>query len=75
MYRFEDKGFKLTALKLTTPSPALLAEHYRDLSAKPFFPKLMGYMSSGPVVCMVWEGKNVVATGRKMLGVRKNRIE
>lgn len=66
--RFESKGYKLSALKLTTPSKDLLAEHYRDLAAKPFFPKLMSYMTSGPVVCMVWEGKNVVATGRKMLG-------
>ena len=40
----------------------------RDLAAKSFFPKLMGYMTSGPVVAMVWEGKNVVAAGRKMLG-------
>jgi nucleoside-diphosphate kinase len=45
-----------------------LEEHYRDLKSKSFFPKLMGYMTSGPVVAMVWEGKNVVVTGRKMLG-------
>ncbi len=38
------------------------------MSQKPFFPKLVQYMLSGPVVCMVWEGKSVVATGRKMLG-------
>ena len=50
------------------PTKDLLEEHYRDLKAKSFFPKLMSYMSSGPVVAMVWEGKNVVATGRKMLG-------
>lgn len=66
--RFEAKGYQLQALKLAQPSPALLEEHYQDLKAKSFFPKLMGYMSSGPVVCMVWSGKNVVATGRKMLG-------
>lgn len=33
-----------------------------------FFPKLIGYMTSGPVVAMVWEGKDAVVTGRKMLG-------
>merc|ERR1740138_757802 len=66
--RFESKGYKLNALKLETPPKELLEEHYKDLKDKPFFPKLMGYMTSGPVVCMVWEGKNVVATGRKMLG-------
>jgi nucleoside-diphosphate kinase len=66
--RFEQKGYKLVALKLTTPPRATLEEHYRDLASKPFFPKLMTYMTSGPVVAMVWEGKDVVATGRRMLG-------
>merc|ERR1719231_1272246 len=66
--RFEDKGYLLKAMKLVTPSADLLSEHYKDLKEKPFFPKLMGYMSSGPVVAMVWEGKNAVKTGRFMLG-------
>ena len=54
--RFEDKGYQLQALKMTSPSRELLEEHYRDLREKGFFPKLMSYMSSGPVVCMVWAG-------------------
>lgn len=66
--RFEQRGYKLVALKLTTPARATLEQHYKDLASKPFFPKLMTYMTSGPVVAMVWEGKDVVATGRKMLG-------
>lgn len=66
--RFEKRGFILRALKQTLPSEELLKNHYSDLSEKPFFPKLVKYMLSGPVVCMVWEGKAVVATGRKMLG-------
>lgn len=41
---------------------------HRDLVDKPFFPKMMEYMISGPVVCMAWEGKDVVRMGRKMLG-------
>jgi nucleoside-diphosphate kinase len=66
--RFEQKGFKLVALKLTNPTDALLRKHYADLAARPFFPKLIGYMASGPVVCMVWEGRGAVKTGRQMLG-------
>ena len=66
--RFEKKGYLLRGLKLLTPSQSLLEEHYESLKAKPFFPKLMGYMRSGPVVAMVWEGKDAVATGRRMLG-------
>uniref|UniRef100_A0A674P7R6 Nucleoside diphosphate kinase n=1 Tax=Takifugu rubripes TaxID=31033 RepID=A0A674P7R6_TAKRU len=46
----------------------LLMKHYIDLKERPFFPSLIKYMSSGPVVAMVWEGKGVVKTGRVMLG-------
>ncbi|KAJ9050262.1 nucleoside diphosphate kinase Ndk1 [Entomophthora muscae] len=66
--RFENRGFKLLALQLMTPSRKHLEEHYSDLSSKPFFPSLIDYMLSGPVVGMAWEGKNVVKTGRMMLG-------
>ena len=66
--RFEKRGYKLCGLALLHPSRALLEEHYGDLNTKSFFPKLVTYMLSGPVVGMVWEGKDVVKTGRKMLG-------
>ena len=66
--RFEKKGFKLLAMKLYSPSKELLEEHYKDLKEKPFFPKLVEYMMMGPVVCMIWQGREVVKTGRKMLG-------
>ena len=66
--RFESKGFKLVAMKLVHANEDLLKKHYSDLSARPFFPGLVKYMSSGPVVPMVWEGLNVVKTGRQMLG-------
>lgn len=46
----------------------MLQKHYADLAARPFFPGLVKYMSSGPVVPMVWEGLNAVKTGRQMLG-------
>lgn len=66
--RFEQKGFKLVAMKFMWASTELLQEHYADLKEKKFFPGLVKYMSSGPVVPMVWEGKGVVKTGRVMLG-------
>ncbi|TDH70207.1 hypothetical protein CCR75_002222 [Bremia lactucae] len=69
--RFENKGYKLVALKLARPSVEHLEAHYADLSGRPFFPSLIAYMSSGPVTCMVWEGNNVVLEGRKMLGATK----
>jgi len=69
--RFEAKGFKLVALKQMTASKEHLENHYADLAKKPFFPGLVQYMGSGPVVAMVWEGEGAVATGRKMLGETK----
>ncbi|XP_050524564.1 nucleoside diphosphate kinase [Daktulosphaira vitifoliae] len=66
--RFETKGFKLVAMKFLWPSEELLKKHYADLAGKPFFPGLIKYMSSGPVVPMVWEGLDAVKTGRFLLG-------
>jgi len=59
-------------MKLCAPPKAHFEKHYADLSGKPFFPKLVDYMSSsGPVCAMVWEGDNAVKTGRKMLGATR----
>uniref|UniRef100_A0A2C9WQX0 nucleoside-diphosphate kinase n=1 Tax=Manihot esculenta TaxID=3983 RepID=A0A2C9WQX0_MANES len=58
--RFEKKGFSLKGLKLITVERSFAEKHYADLSAKPFFNGLVEYIISGPVVAMVWEGKNVV---------------
>eukprot|EP00941_MAST-03F_sp_MAST-3F-sp1_P005620 g5620.t1 len=66
--RFEQKGFKLVALKMMQPSREHLETHYADLKGKSFFGGLIEYMLSGPVVCMCWEGDDAVKTGRKMLG-------
>ncbi|KAJ3075652.1 nucleoside diphosphate kinase [Podochytrium sp. JEL0797] len=66
--RFEAKGFKLVALKMVSPGKAHLELHYADLKEKKFFPGLVEYMASGPVVAMVWAGKGVVKSGRVLLG-------
>jgi nucleoside-diphosphate kinase len=55
-------------MKTKQATAELLNTHYEDLAEKPFFPKLREYMLSGPVVCMVWEGKGATSTGRVMLG-------
>ncbi|XP_077228996.1 nucleoside diphosphate kinase 2, chloroplastic-like [Tasmannia lanceolata] len=66
--RFEKKGFLLKGLKLFQCPKELAEEHYKDLKAKSFFPKLINYITSGPVVCMAWEGVGVVASARKLIG-------
>ncbi|XP_073700362.1 nucleoside diphosphate kinase A [Garra rufa] len=68
MKRFEQKGFKLVGMKFLQASEDLLKQHYIDLKDRPFYPGLVKYMGSGPVAAMVWEGLNVVKTGRVMLG-------
>ena len=66
--RFEKKGFYLKGLKMQNVERSFAEKHYADLSSKPFFGGLVEYIISGPVVAMVWEGKNVVVTGRKIIG-------
>ncbi|KAG2196099.1 hypothetical protein INT46_005770 [Mucor plumbeus] len=67
--RFEDRGYKLVGLKALAPSKELAEKHYEDLKERPFFAGLVKYMTSGtPVIAMVWEGKDVIRQGRKMLG-------
>uniref|UniRef100_A0A8C3SZ73 Nucleoside diphosphate kinase n=1 Tax=Chelydra serpentina TaxID=8475 RepID=A0A8C3SZ73_CHESE len=66
--RFERRGFKLVGMKLLQANEGILAEHYHELRRKPFYPALIHYMTSGPVVAMVWEGYNVVRTSRAMVG-------
>uniref|UniRef100_A0A915Q0Y3 Nucleoside diphosphate kinase n=1 Tax=Setaria digitata TaxID=48799 RepID=A0A915Q0Y3_9BILA len=66
--RFEQRGYKLVALKMVRATKPHLEVHYQELQGKPFFKNLVDYMSSGPVVAMVWEGLDVVKQGRQMLG-------
>lgn len=61
--RFEKRGFKLVALKLVTPSFQMAQKHYYDLAERPFFPTLCKFLSSGPVVAMVFEGEDVIRQG------------
>ena len=69
--RFTRKGYKLVALKLKQATKADMESHYWDLRAKPFFHQLVSYMTSGPVCCMVFEGKDVVLGGRRLLGATR----
>lgn len=66
--RFEKKGFKLAGLKMLKMDRAIAEKHYAEHIGKPFFEALAGYITSGPVVAMVLEGKDVVATARAMNG-------
>lgn len=67
VHRFEKKGFQLVGFKLVKVSEDFRREHYWELRNKPFFSGLIRYMSSGPIVAMVWQGLDVVKTGRKLM--------
>ncbi len=66
--RIENKGFKITDMKMMALNEAILTEHYAHLADKPFFPEILEYMTSGPVVGMIVEGNGVVESMRKMMG-------
>ena len=55
-------------MQVLVPSKELAQKHYAEHDGKPFFPKLVEFLSSGAVVATVWEGKEVVKFGRTMIG-------
>jgi nucleoside-diphosphate kinase len=66
--RFERRGLKIAAMKLLHVSNDLAKKHYEEHAAKPFYPGLVGFITSGPVVAMVIEGKDAVPVVRSMVG-------
>lgn len=66
--RFEKKGFQLVGAKLMNVSQDLAEEHYGEHKERPFFGELVDFITSGPVFAMVWQGENVIATARQMMG-------
>jgi len=72
--RLENKGLKIVGLKMMQLSDDLLKEHYAHLADKPFFPELVGYMGSTPVVAICVEGKDVVNQIRRIVGVTDSNV-
>jgi len=66
--RFEDKGFKIVAMKFVQLSRETAELHYAEHVGKPFYEKLVRFITSGPIVVMVVKGKNAVEVARRMMG-------
>lgn len=66
--RFETKGFTLVGLKFLKVSRELAQQHYDVHRERPFFAGLVEFITSSPVVAMVWEGDGVIASARKIIG-------
>ena len=66
--RIERKGLKIVALKMVQITHGKAREHYAEHKEKPFFSSLIDYITSGPVVAMVVEGKEAVTVVRNLVG-------
>ena len=67
--RFERRGLKLVGMKFLQMSGELAARHYSVHQGRLFYDSLVEYIVSGPVVAMVWEGKNAVTAARQTMGI------
>jgi nucleoside-diphosphate kinase len=66
--RWERKGWKLVGLKAMVTPRAVAEQHYAEHNGKPFFAGLVDFITSGPLVAMVWEGKGVIEGSRALIG-------
>jgi nucleoside-diphosphate kinase len=66
--RFERKGLRLVAVKLSTLTREIAERHYAEHDGKPFFEELVEFITSGPLVAMVLEGESAVEAARQLIG-------
>lgn len=69
--RLEQRGLRLCAAKFMQVSRSLAEEHYAVHQGKPFYEGLVKYITSAPVMAMVWEGPNAVAAVRQTMGATR----
>ncbi len=69
--RFETRGLRLVGLKTLVPSRELAESHYAVHREKPFYGELVSFITSGPVVAMVWEANDAIKLCRNMIGALK----
>jgi len=71
--RLEERGLKLVGAKFVQIDEELAHEHYAEHEDKPFFQDLVGFITSGPVLAMVWQGADATRQVRKMMGETDSR--
>lgn len=69
--RIEKKGYRIIDVKMMNLDEKILREHYAHIADKPFFPEIVSYMTSGPVLGMIVEGENAVKGMRILMGATK----
>jgi len=71
--RFEQKGLRLVGLRQLTPSLELAEAHYEVHNERPFYPGLIRFITSGPVVAMAWTGVDAISVARNIIGPTDGR--
>ena len=66
--RFERKGLKLEQIRKLQIDETLARRHYAEHVEKPFFPELLDFITSGPVVAMQWSGEDAISVSRTLMG-------
>lgn len=66
--RLEARGLKIVAAKMLHMDEALARQHYAPHVNKPFFPGLQAFITSAPIIALVWEGKDAVDAIRSIMG-------
>lgn len=72
--RFEAAGFRLRGVKMMNLDESVLKEHYSHIADRPFFPEIVAFMQSSPVVAVAVEGENVISRVRELLGPTDSRV-
>src|SRR5437879_6968837 len=68
LHRFEQKGLRIVAMKIMHASKELASKHYAVHKDKPFYQSLITFLTSGPMVAMVMEGREAIAVVRNLIG-------
>ncbi len=71
--RFEDKGLVVSAMRMMMVTQEIAKKHYAEHEGKAFYPGLVKFITSGPVVVMALEGVEAIAVVRKMVGATNGR--
>ena len=66
--RLERRGYDLRGARLLKVSRSLAAQHYAEHKGKPFYPGLVSFITSGPVLALAVRGENAVAGVRALMG-------
>jgi nucleoside-diphosphate kinase len=66
--RFEQKGLKIVAARHMTVNEQLASEHYAEHRERPFFGELVEFITSGPIIALVFEGESAIKAARQVIG-------